>query len=152
MDRDAKWLKRTRIAAGYPKQEAFASAMGVSRSAVGNWEAEGSAGRPDSSQVPKLARLLGVSQAEVIERLGIRMQGRLEEPADPTLAALREQTGLLREILAEMRRASLGQVVTADEMMRALGMSTEPGSPEGTPSGAEPVARGRTLPPRASGA
>jgi transcriptional regulator with XRE-family HTH domain len=67
-----QWLKRTRVAAGYPKQENLALTVGVARGAVGNWE---TGGKPDIANVGALASALGVTPQEIIDRFGIRGRG-----------------------------------------------------------------------------
>lgn len=71
----SQWLKKTRVAAGYPKQENLASAVGVGRGAVGNWE---TGGRPALENVSALAAALGVDPQEIIERFGIKAGGEIK--------------------------------------------------------------------------
>ncbi|MCA1570853.1 MAG: helix-turn-helix domain-containing protein [Chloroflexi bacterium] len=101
-ERASDWLKRHRIAAGYKKQQALASALGLSRGAVGNWEAN--RGAPNASTVPALAAALGVTQAEIVSVFQIQMRGELRTPAPPWAQELMDRVeGLAREN-ANLRR------------------------------------------------
>lgn len=68
MTGNGDWLKRSRKRAGFARQEDLAEALGVTRSAVANWEAE--RGDPDMANAEKLAVLLHRPRAEVLARFG----------------------------------------------------------------------------------
>lgn len=85
-NRASDWLKAARNRAGLPKQEALATALGVTRSTVANWES--GRGGPSPATVPLLASLLGVPQSEVAEVFHIRLTGDLPMPVPPWAGAM----------------------------------------------------------------
>lgn len=119
-ERASDWLKRTRIGAGYPKQAALATAIGVSRSTVGNWEV--GIGKPDPGVVPKLASTLGVSQQEIIERFGISVGGGdLVTPAPPWAQELIARIDPLAKAL---ERSGMPESLEAAHQLRGLDPDT----------------------------
>lgn len=113
------WLKRQRIRAGLRKQDALATAVGVSRGAVGNWESN--RGGPGPANVPALAAALGVTQAEVINAFGIPMHGELRAPMPPWWDELRGLiSGLddrLRSLEGELAAQRVAQLTSDREQI-----------------------------------
>lgn len=124
--RASDWLKQKRIAAGYRKQSALASAINLGRGAIGNWES--GRGGPSPANVPALAAALGVTQAEIVEQFGIQMHGELQTPAPPWVDQLRKDlvADIVREIDARMVNDAWIAAVAAKIEAR-LGQSQQPG-------------------------
>lgn len=68
MTGNGDWLKRARRRAGFKRQADLATAVGVSRSAIANWETE--RGVPDMANAERLAVVLDKPRAEVLARYG----------------------------------------------------------------------------------
>lgn len=82
MARPTEWLKNARRQAGFGSQAALATAMGVSRGAIGNWE--NGTDRPSMENAERLAQVLKRQRAEVLARFGYPIGGGgpvIEQPA-----------------------------------------------------------------------
>lgn len=82
MARPTAWLKNARRKAGFGSQQALATALGVARGAVGNWES--GTDRPSMENAERLASVLGRQRSEVLARFGYPIGGGgpvIEQPA-----------------------------------------------------------------------
>jgi transcriptional regulator with XRE-family HTH domain len=68
-----EWLKRARLRVAYAREEDLAADMGVSRSAVANWETERT--RPSMANAERLAALLKRPRSEVLGKFGYPVGG-----------------------------------------------------------------------------
>lgn len=122
--RPTAWLKNARRQAGYGSQAALATALGVSRGAVGNWEA--GTDRPSMESAERLAAVLGRQRADVTARFGYPIGGGgpvIEQPATmpPEWAADIER--------AVARGIAVG-IAQAIDQLRAEGLLGAPGTPD----------------------
>lgn len=83
----ALWIKNVRRRAGFATQDAFADALGVKRSAVGNWET--GRGKPSMAHAERFAVVTRRKRSEVLARFGYPIGG--GEPEPDAIAALPEE-------------------------------------------------------------
>ncbi len=117
MARPTKWLYNARLRAGFGTQQDLADAMGVSRGAVGNWEA--GTDRPSMENAERLAVLLKRPRAEVMAKFGYPIGGGGEPAAEPLpelpaawLAVIRTEIAAgvadgIAQVLADLRTEGL---------------------------------------------
>lgn len=123
----ALWLKRLRLRAGYATQQAFADAIGVKRSAVGNWEA--GIGKPSMSHAETIAVLTKSKRSEVMARLGYPIGG--GEPQPDALQALpAEWMGAIRDAVTAGVADGIAQAL---EELRREGLIASPPGPGAGP-------------------
>jgi len=108
------WLRQQRMRAGYAEQRSFALAVGVSRSAVANWEND--IGKPSMAHAEKISTLIGRPRSEVLARFGYPIGGGLPEVAmglpPEWLTAIQAAVSAgvaegVAQALAELRREGL---------------------------------------------
>lgn len=75
----ALWIKNVRRRAGFASQAALADALGVERSAVGNWES--GRGVPSMAHAERFAVVTNRPRAEVLAKFGYPIGG--GEPVSP---------------------------------------------------------------------
>lgn len=166
-ERPGEWLRRMAAQSGYD-QASLARAVGVSRTAVTNWE--NGINVPGARNVPALSRAINRPQAEIIERFGVKMSGPLPEPelGDPglpaaltrlaeiqkgqteALGAMTELLQALRETVEDLRDVQAGQTRAIERLLdelparlvRALSPATQLGPDETPPlASSEPATR-----------
>jgi transcriptional regulator with XRE-family HTH domain len=101
----------------------LATALGVARGAVGNWES--GTDRPSMENAERLATVLGKQRSEVLARFGYPIGGGgpvIEQPASlpPEWAA---------EIQQAVSRGIAEGIAQALDLLRAEGRLGEPGTP-----------------------
>lgn len=117
------WLKRRRIAAGFPRQQDLADAMGLVRSAVANWETNRAI--PEMGHAEKLATLLRQPRAEVLARFGYPIGG--GEPISDLPAIPPEWLAAMRAQIAAGVADGIAQALDALRQEGFLGGRDTPG-------------------------
>lgn len=110
------WLKRARLRVSYARAEDLADDMGVSRSAVANWETERT--RPSMANAERLAAVLKRPRSEVLAKWGYPVGGGEPLTVLPTvippewLSSIRAEIAAgvadgLAQVMEQLRREGL---------------------------------------------
>lgn len=118
------WLQRRRVRAGYARQEDLATAMGIGRTSITNWE--GDRARPSMANAEKLASLLRLPRAEVLARFGYPIGG--GEPIADLPAIPPEWLAAMRAQIAAGVAEGIAQAL---DLLRQEGLLGEPSRPGG---------------------
>lgn len=103
----ALWIKNVRRRAGFATQKALADALGIERSAVGNWET--GRGVPSMAHAERFAVVTNRKRAEVLAKFGYPIGG---GEAPPAIVSLPEEwQEAIREAVASGIRDGVAEGV-----------------------------------------
>lgn len=109
----ALWIKNVRRRAGFTTQAALADALGVERSAVGNWES--GRGKPSMAHAERFAVVTRRKRSEVLARFGYPVGGGEPEPTAVPVLPVEWQRAISEAVATGIRE---GVAQALDEIRR----------------------------------